>query len=72
MSNIETWLLIILIVGVIASNLVVLKYSAKYKLPQFGKDNKRVSKHTQNKPAANDKHHDVPNQNKDNKDDSPK
>ncbi|MGB6136899.1 MAG: DUF2897 family protein [Shewanella sp.] len=38
----EVWLIIILVIGVIASNLAVLKYSAKFKMPQFGdpKDNK--------------------------------
>ncbi len=40
MSDLETWLIIILVIGVIASNLAVLKYSAKYKMTQFGKDNK--------------------------------
>ncbi|WP_076411241.1 DUF2897 family protein [Shewanella sp. UCD-KL12] len=40
MSDLETWLIIILVIGVIASNLAVLKYSAKYKMPQFGKENK--------------------------------
>ena len=41
MSNLEVWLIIILVIGVILSNLAVLKYSAKFKLPQF--------KHDQNK-----------------------
>ncbi|MEI6858856.1 MAG: DUF2897 family protein [Shewanella sp.] len=40
MSNLETWLIIILVIGVIASNLTVLKYSAKFKMTQFGKDTK--------------------------------
>ncbi|RTR38923.1 DUF2897 family protein [Shewanella canadensis] len=40
MSDLETWLIIILVIGVIASNLAVLKYSAKYKMTQFGKGNK--------------------------------
>ncbi|MCE9678776.1 DUF2897 family protein [Shewanella sp. AS1] len=40
MSNLEVWLIIILVIGVIASNIAVLKYSAKFKLPQFGKDGK--------------------------------
>ena len=35
MSNLEVWLIIILVIGVILSNLAVLKYSAKFKLPQF-------------------------------------
>jgi hypothetical protein len=39
MSNLEAWLIIILVIGVIASNIAVLKYSAKFKMPQFGKDN---------------------------------
>ncbi|OEG72370.1 hypothetical protein BEL05_05185 [Shewanella colwelliana] len=37
MSNLEAWLIIILVLGVIASNIAVLKYSAKFKMPQFGK-----------------------------------
>ncbi|MBB1440904.1 DUF2897 family protein [Shewanella sp. SG41-4] len=32
----EVWLIIILVIGVIASNIAVLKYSAKFKMPQFG------------------------------------
>ncbi|MGS0674299.1 DUF2897 family protein [Shewanella sp. 0m-4] len=38
MSNLEVGLLILLVVGIIASNLAVLKYSAKFKMSQFGKD----------------------------------
>ncbi|ABE55417.1 conserved hypothetical protein [Shewanella denitrificans OS217] len=37
MSSIEAWIIIILVLGVIASNIAVLKYSAKFKMPQFGK-----------------------------------
>ncbi|WP_394205428.1 DUF2897 family protein [Shewanella waksmanii] len=37
MSDLEVALLILLVVGVIASNLAVLKYSAKFKMTQFGK-----------------------------------
>ncbi|MGI2065386.1 DUF2897 family protein [Shewanella sp. MF08487] len=40
MSTLEVWILIILILGVIASNLAALKYSAKFKLPQFGQHDK--------------------------------
>lgn len=40
MSTLETWLIILLILGVIASNLAVLKYSSKFKLSQFGQHNK--------------------------------
>ncbi|WP_299494475.1 DUF2897 family protein [uncultured Shewanella sp.] len=47
MSNLETWLIIILILGIIASNLVVLKYNAKFKLTQFGKNHKKKPKKTQ-------------------------
>jgi hypothetical protein len=32
----EVWLIIILVIGVIASNIAVLKYSAKFKMPPFG------------------------------------
>ncbi|RYV01405.1 hypothetical protein SOPP22_13495 [Shewanella sp. OPT22] len=35
MSTLEVWLIIILVIGVILSNLAVLKHSAKFKLPQF-------------------------------------
>ncbi|WP_298774357.1 DUF2897 family protein [uncultured Shewanella sp.] len=55
MSTLETWLIIILIVGIIASNLVVLKYSAKFKLTQFGKVHKKLNKHSQEKPNVNNK-----------------
>ncbi|KIO35429.1 DUF2897 family protein [Shewanella sp. cp20] len=37
MSSLEVWLIIILVLGVIASNLAVLKYSSKFKMTQFGK-----------------------------------
>lgn len=41
MSDLEVGLLILLVIGVIGSNLAVLKYSAKHKMPQFGKDHKQ-------------------------------
>ncbi|GIU23948.1 DUF2897 family protein [Shewanella sp. MBTL60-007] len=47
MSDLEVGLLILLVLGVIASNLAVLKYSAKHKMTQFGKnhhDKKRSNK----------------------------
>jgi hypothetical protein len=37
----EVWLIIILVIGVIASNIAVLKYSAKFKMPQFGEHKDR-------------------------------
>ncbi|MFB2670868.1 DUF2897 family protein [Shewanella xiamenensis] len=40
MSSLEVWIIIILVVGVIASNIAALKYSAKFKLPQFGQHDK--------------------------------
>ena len=40
MSDLETWLFIIIVIGVIAINLAVLKYSAKFKMTQFGKNTK--------------------------------
>ncbi|MCL1095234.1 DUF2897 family protein [Shewanella kaireitica] len=43
MSDLEVGLIILLVIGVIASNLAVLKYSAKFKMPQFGKDQKKTS-----------------------------
>ncbi|QDE31031.1 MULTISPECIES: DUF2897 family protein [Shewanella] len=51
----EVWLIIILVIGVIASNIAVLKYSAKFKMPQFGehkdKTLKPVQKDSSEKPA---------------------
>lgn len=59
MSDLEAWLIIILVIGVIASNLAVLKYSAKYKMPQFGKENKpkrsKPASSTDNKDSRSDK-----------------
>lgn len=62
MSDLEVGLLILLVVGVIASNLAVLKYSAKFKMTQFGKhhhDKKLTDKAPSEKKApqneANDK-----------------
>ncbi|WP_299007777.1 DUF2897 family protein [uncultured Shewanella sp.] len=49
MSTIETWFIIILILGIIASNLLILKYSAKYKFTQLDKNHKK----TQNTPSMN-------------------
>lgn len=46
MSTFEVWIIIILVIGVIASNLAVLKYSAKFKMPQFGDPKKPTSKKT--------------------------
>ncbi|TKB58586.1 DUF2897 family protein [Ferrimonas aestuarii] len=37
MENWEAWLLIALILGVIVSNIMVLKHTANFKMPQFGK-----------------------------------
>jgi FtsZ-interacting cell division protein ZipA len=55
MTDLETWLIIILVLGVIVSNLAVLKYSAKFKMPQFGKDNKKT---TSNNMSNSDKQSD--------------
>lgn len=44
MSTFEVWIIIILVIGVIASNLAVLKYSAKFKMPQFGDPKKTTKK----------------------------
>ncbi|MBE8168745.1 MAG: DUF2897 family protein [Shewanella sp.] len=35
MSSFEVWIIIILVVGFVFSNLAVLKYSTKFKLPPF-------------------------------------
>ena len=51
----EVWLIIILVIGVIASNIAVLKYSAKFKMPQFGehkdKSLKSMQQNSPEKPA---------------------
>jgi len=36
LSGFEVWIIIGLVVGIIASNLAVLKYSAKFKMPHLG------------------------------------
>lgn len=54
MSDIEAILIILLIIGVIFSNLAVLKYSAKFKMPQFGDKNKHGKKPTDNSPPDDD------------------
>ncbi|GLS84289.1 hypothetical protein GCM10007894_22660 [Paraferrimonas haliotis] len=46
MSDWEVALIIVLVIGVIASNLAVLKYSAKFKMPQFGKPKPKPKKNT--------------------------
>ncbi|MCW3171962.1 DUF2897 family protein [Shewanella subflava] len=45
LSGFEVWIIIGLVVGIIASNLAVLKYSAKFKMPHLGshKDKSIVS-----------------------------
>ena len=43
----EVWLIIILVIGVIASNIAVLKYSAKFKMPQFGEHKDKTLKPAQ-------------------------
>ncbi|QYJ95576.1 DUF2897 family protein [Shewanella spartinae] len=53
MSSLEVWLIIILVLGVIASNLAVLKYSNKFKMTQFGKPHHKPEVKNQ---SANDKH----------------
>ncbi|QVK22969.1 DUF2897 family protein [Shewanella dokdonensis] len=44
MSDWEVWLIILLVIGVIFSNLAVLKYSSKFKLPPFGQPQKPANK----------------------------
>ena len=51
MSDLEVGLLILLVIGVIASNLAVLKYSAKFKMTQFGKDQKKPNSPQQSEPT---------------------
>jgi hypothetical protein len=63
MSTLEVWIIIILILGVIASNLAALKYSAKFKLPQFGQHDKNKQLKTgEAQPSAQDKVDDESNQ----------
>lgn len=59
MSNLEAWIIVILVLGVIVSNLAALRYSAKFKLPQFGQQDQRkvlmqdkVLKQDEETPAA--------------------
>ena len=56
MTDLEVGLLILLIIGVIASNLVVLKYSTKFKMSQFGKGHKK----TESKPLTPSEENDQP------------
>ncbi|HBF45307.1 DUF2897 family protein [Shewanella sp. SG44-2] len=53
----EVWLIIILVIGVIASNIAVLKYSAKFKMPQFGehKDQTHTKGKETSSPESEDK-----------------
>lgn len=53
MSNWEVILIIALVIGVIVSNLAVLKYSAKFKMPQFG--DPRNKKHPETKDTSKQK-----------------
>ncbi|USD36417.1 DUF2897 family protein [Ferrimonas sp. SCSIO 43195] len=39
MENWQAWLLIALILGIIVSNIMVIKHTANFKMPQFGKPN---------------------------------
>ncbi|MFV0596686.1 DUF2897 family protein [Shewanella sp.] len=68
MSSLEVWIIIILVVGVIASNLAALKYSAKFKLPQFGQHDKEKQLKTDNRANSSpeaDNSADVANENGD-------
>lgn len=52
MSDLEVWIIIILIIGVVASNLAALKYSAKFKLPQFGQHDKQFKTGPTSRPST--------------------
>ncbi|MGL5392177.1 MAG: DUF2897 family protein [Shewanella sp.] len=52
MSNLEVWLIVILILGVIVSNFAALRYSTKFKLPQFGQRDKKRLRPDEDTPAA--------------------
>ncbi|WP_338593511.1 DUF2897 family protein [Shewanella khirikhana] len=54
MSTLEVVLIIALVIGVIFSNLAVLKYSAKFKMPQFGDPNKKPADQQQDADKANE------------------
>nr|WP_220765207.1 MULTISPECIES: DUF2897 family protein [unclassified Shewanella] len=62
MSDLEVGLLILLVLGVIASNLAVLKYSAKHKMTHFGKNH-----HGKKQPATDAKDNNSDNANSDDK-----
>ncbi|BDM64785.1 hypothetical protein NFHSH190041_22370 [Shewanella sp. NFH-SH190041] len=50
MSDLEAILIILLVIGVVASNLAVLKHTAKFKLPQFGRP--KTPDNQSDKPAS--------------------
>lgn len=54
MEKWQAWLLIALILGVIVSNIMVLKYTANYKMPQFGKPNLPKAPRKQGEEADSD------------------
>ncbi|WP_417762615.1 DUF2897 family protein [Shewanella sp.] len=60
MSDIEAIIIILLIIGVIFSNLAVLKYSAKFKMPQFGAKDKHGKKPTDNRSPDDDEDDEPP------------
>ncbi|KFZ38508.1 hypothetical protein HR45_03505 [Shewanella mangrovi] len=68
MSNIEAILIIVLVIGVVFSNLAVLKYSAKFKMPQFGDKRKPEDKDKDSKSSSAPK----PNSSAEDDDDEPR
>ncbi|MBV7317029.1 DUF2897 family protein [Shewanella sp. NIFS-20-20] len=54
MSDLEVILIIVLVIGVIISNLAVLKYSAKFKMSQFGHKSPKVSPKEQGRDSSDD------------------
>lgn len=55
MSKVEAILIILLVIGVIFSNLAVLRYSAKFKMPQYGKKDKPTGQHADDDDDPDDK-----------------
>lgn len=58
LSGFEVWIIIGLVVGVIASNLAVLKYSAKFKMPHLGDHKDKSITPGENEDINGDAHQD--------------
>ncbi|UJF20550.1 DUF2897 family protein [Shewanella sp. OMA3-2] len=58
LSGFEVWIIIGLVLGVIASNLAVLKYSAKFKMPHLGDHKDKSIASGKNEDNNGDEHQD--------------